>query len=95
MTSEDKDFASAISNTKTFDVCGAIIPFVATITGYHDLTGAFPHKSSRGNQYIYLFYDYDVNAILTQPIKNRQAATVHHALLSLHEVLQQSGNAPN
>ena len=46
MISEDKDFAPAISRTKTFDVCGTIIPFVATRTGYHDLTGAFPHNSS-------------------------------------------------
>ena len=68
---------------------------MATRTDYHDLTGAFPHKSSRGNQYIYLFYDYDVNAILTQPIKNRQDAKIHHAWLSLHQVLQRSGNAPN
>ena len=47
MTSEDEDFAPAMSNIKTFDVCGTIIPFVATRTGYHDLTGAFPHKSSQ------------------------------------------------
>ena len=43
---EGEDFAPAISNTKTFDVCGTIISFVATRTGYHDLTGALPHKSS-------------------------------------------------
>ena len=65
MISEDKDFAPAISSTKTFDFCGTIIPFVATRTGYHDLTGALPHKSSRGNQYIFFLYDYDGNAILT------------------------------
>ena len=46
MISEDEDFSLAISNTKTFYVCGIIIPFVATRTGYHDLTGAFPHKLS-------------------------------------------------
>ena len=55
MTLEDEDFSPDISNTKTFDVCGTIIPFVVTRTGYHDLTGAFPHKSSRGNQYIFYF----------------------------------------
>ena len=87
MTSEDENFSLAISNNNFFDVCGAIIPFVATRTGYHDLTGALPHKSSRGNQYIFLLYDYDGNAILTQHIKNRQAATIHHAWLSLHQVI--------
>ena len=68
---------------------------MATRTVYNDLTGAYPHKSSRGNQYIFVLYDYDENAILTQPIKNRQAATIHNAWLSLHQVLQRSGNAPN
>ena len=68
---------------------------MATRTGYHDLTGAFHHKSSRGNQYIFVLYDYDGNAILTQPIKNRQAATIHNAWFSLHQILQLSGNAPN
>ena len=95
MISEDEDFAPAISNTKTFDVCGTIIPFVSTRTVYHHLTGAFTHKSSLGNQYIFVLYDYDGNAILTQPIKNRQAATIHNAWLSLHQVFQRSINAPN
>ena len=76
MISEDKYFDPAISNTKKIDVCGTIIPFVATRTGYHDLTDALPQKSSRGNQYIYFLYDYDGNAVLTQPINNRQAAII-------------------
>ena len=41
-----------------------------------DLTGRFPHTSSRGNTYIFLMYDYDTNAILLEPIKNRQAKTI-------------------
>ena len=49
----------------------------------------------RGNQYILLLYDYYDNAILTQPINNLQAVTIHHAWLSLHQVLQRSVNAPN
>ena len=88
MISEDEDFAPAISNTKKFDVCGTIIPFVETRTSYHNLTGASPHKSSRVNQYIFVLYDYDENEILTQPIKNRQAATIHNNWLSPHKVLQ-------
>ena len=95
MLLEDEDFAPDISSTKTVDVCGTIIPFVETRTGYHDLTGAFPHNSSQGNQYIFVLYDYDGNAILTQPIKNQQAATIRDAWLSLYQVLQQRSNAPN
>ena len=38
-----------------------------------DLTGRFPYKSSSGNEYIYVMYDYDSNAIFDIPIKNLQA----------------------
>lgn len=31
---------------------------------YSDLTGRFPIPSSRGNEYILVAYDYDLNAIL-------------------------------
>ena len=37
---------------------------------YIDLTGRFPHKSSRGNSYIFLMYDYETNSILIEPLKN-------------------------
>ena len=40
------------------------------------MTGRFPYKSARGNQYILAVYHYDINAILAQPIKNREAATI-------------------
>ena len=35
---------------------------------YTDQTGRFPVTSSQGNKYILLLYDYDTNAILTEPI---------------------------
>jgi hypothetical protein len=38
---------------------------------YSDLTGRFPCKSDRGNQYVLVLYVYDDNAILVEPIKNR------------------------
>ena len=34
---------------------------------YSDLTGRYPHISSRGNQYILTVYDYDSSGILVQP----------------------------
>ena len=36
---------------------------------YMDLTGRFPYQSSRGNNYVYLSYHYDANAILLQMLK--------------------------
>ena len=46
---------------------------------YSDLTGRFPFKSSRGNNYILVVYHFDGNAILAQCIKNREADTVSTA----------------
>ena len=46
---------------------------------YMDLTGRFPHKSSRGNEYLFVLYNYDTNAILFEPLKNRQAKEITQA----------------
>ena len=43
---------------------------------YMDLTGRFPHKSSRGNSYLFVLYDYNTNAILFEPLKTRQAREI-------------------
>ncbi len=59
---------------KTYQVLSTIVPFEATGKAYHDLSGRFPHKSSRGNEYLLVHYDYDSNAILAEPLKNRQSA---------------------
>ena len=36
-----------------------------------DITGRFPITSARGNAYVFVMYDYDSNAILASPIKDR------------------------
>ncbi len=51
-------------NVKTFTACAQIVPFVTKNTVYHDLTGRFPHRSSQGNEYLLIVYDYDSNSIL-------------------------------
>ena len=35
------------------------------------LTGYFPHKSSRGNTYIFLMYGYKIDSILIEPLNTR------------------------
>jgi hypothetical protein len=52
---------------------------------YTDQTGRFPVVSSKGNKYIIILYDYDSNAILAQPIKDRTAP----ALLRAFQVMEQ------
>jgi hypothetical protein len=50
--------------------------YAATIDAgkiYTDQTGRFLVISSKGNKYIIILYDYDSNAILAQPIKDRTA----------------------
>jgi hypothetical protein len=50
--------------------------YAATIDAgqiYTDQTGRFPVISIKGNKYNMILYDYDRNAILAQPIKDRAA----------------------
>ena len=39
-------------------------------------------------------YNYDSNAILVEPIKNRQAETICDAFLKIHKVLKARGSEP-
>ena len=79
----------------THDALAAIIPFEARMTGYSDLTGRFPFKSSRGNQYVLVVYDYDSNAILAEAIPNRQAASIRDAFIKIVNKLSTRGAKPN
>jgi hypothetical protein len=62
--------------------------YAATIDAgqiYTDQTGIFPVMSSKGNTYIMILYDYDSNAILAQPIKDR----TYPELLKAFQVTEQ------
>jgi hypothetical protein len=62
--------------------------YAATIDAgqiYTDQTGRFPVVSSKGNRYIMILYDYDSNAILAQPIKDR----TYPELLKAFQVMEQ------
>ena len=72
-----------------------IVPFESRMMGYLDLTGRFPYPSSNGNQYIMVAYDYDSNAIIAQPIKNRQAATMRDAFNTIVSKLSKRGAKPS
>ena len=57
-------------NSKTHEVY-----FTATNVGngliYSEQTVRFPHTFNRPNNYLAIFYVYDVNAVLSVPIKSR------------------------
>jgi hypothetical protein len=46
---------------------------------HSDLTGRFPIQSSRGMNYVLVVYDYDSNAILAEPMRNRTDAEMLRA----------------
>ena len=53
-----------------------LIPTKNILKYYSDQTGKIPTISSRGNHYIFVFYNYDTNSIHTTAIPNRQAASI-------------------
>jgi len=61
---------------------------------YMDLTGKFVVASSNGNNYILIIYDYDSNAILAIPLKNRKAESILHVYKMGHAQLCATGLKP-
>ena len=67
-TEEDKDFYPDMDMMNTHELCATIIPFNTNRKGFREFIGAFPHKSICGNLYFTVMYDYDINAIIAEPI---------------------------
>jgi hypothetical protein len=75
-TTKIKDAQLLDSETDQYHGIKTQFVYAATIDAgqiYTDQTGIFPVVSSRGNKYIMILYDYDSNAILAKPIKDRTA----------------------
>jgi hypothetical protein len=71
--------------------------YAATIDAgqiYTDQTGRFPVVSSKGNKYIMILYDYDSNAILAQPIKDRTDPELLRAFQDVEQELVSRGLKP-
>jgi hypothetical protein len=71
--------------------------YAATIDAgqiYTDQTGRFPVVSRKGNKYIMILYDYDSNAILAQPIKDRTAPELLKAFQFMEQELVVRGLKP-
>jgi len=56
---------------------------------YLDITGKFPHVSSRGNKYLLVIYDHDSNIILAHALKTIQAAEITAAWKKLYDTITQ------
>ena len=66
-------------NIKRNEVLYSLVASSPSGLSYIDLTGRFPYRSAQGNEYILVAYHNDVNTILAQPLKNRQAASITEA----------------
>ena len=86
-------FPSSVATPKTYTALSSLVTCHAPTKAFGDLTGQFPFKSSRGNTYIYLLYDYDSNAILVEAVPNRQAQTLAKAWEKLTNRLRQCGHS--
>jgi hypothetical protein len=94
-TSLDVSPSQEPSNTLTNVVFAVIVSTSDISKSYSDQTGKFPVQSSRGYNYVMILYHYDSNAILSKPLKTRQAAELTKAWTALHTRLQLNGYAPN
>ena len=82
-------------NVKTNEVLYYIFDSSHDGLAYIDLTGRFPYRSARGNEYILVGYHYDANAILATALKNRQAASITAAWKNLNKKFQHAGVIPS
>ena len=93
--SEDFFPPSSIPNVKSNAIINSIIPMSPTGLGYTDPAGRFPYRSTRGNEYIFISYNYDANAILATAMKDRTAPSIVHAWQELHNIYKKAGCAPD
>ena len=65
-----------------------------TAQSHSDLTGRFPHISSKGNKYLLIMYHYDSNGILVEPVKSRTGPEIYRAHKVLFSRLRKAGCKP-
>ena len=59
---------------------------------YSDQIGWYPCKSSRRNQYLFVLYNYDGNAIIADPLKSQQGKSIITGFIKCHERLTKHGH---
>jgi hypothetical protein len=90
-TAEDVAPSQEPNNTKTNEAFTMVLDSTTFAKSYSDQTGRFPVQSSRGNNYVFILYDYDSNAILSKPLPNRRAGSLDQKRLApmLHHLENQ------
>ena len=59
------------------------------------MTGRFPYRSQKGNQYILIAYHEDANLIYGQALKNRESASIVRAWTEINNKFDKAGASPN
>ena len=90
---EDEDFFPSKIAKKTFELFAKVSAAAPKEKAYTDQTGRFPHKSTRGNEYLFTLYDYDSNIILQHPLKSRQGKEIADAFHATFLKLTKHGHA--
>ena len=83
----------SVSHTNTPDIICTITSNQEIMT-YMDLCGKFPYRSRSGNEYMLVSYNYQANAILVEPIKNKQAKTMTDAWRKMMKQFEHVGVKP-
>jgi hypothetical protein len=97
ITTKIKDAKVIVTEPDIYHGIKTQFVYAATIDAgqiYTDQTGRFPVVSSKGNKYIMILYDYDSNAILAQPIKDRAAPELLKAFQVMEQELVARGLIP-
>ena len=74
--------------------CFAALANTITGTMYTDITGAFPVRSFKGMQYIFVAYVYDLNAIIVRAMPSRTDASMVTAFTEVITTLKKRGYHP-
>ena len=65
--------------------------YASVYRAYSDQKGKFPHLSARGNQYIFVYYDYGRNIILFEALPNHTVGVLTKAWTPCFTQLQYNG----
>ena len=77
-------------------ICAVVSATDETYTDkiYSNLTGKFPVQSNLGNKYVLIIYNYDANAIIAEPLKDRTVGEIARGHQVIYMYLQDRGLAP-
>jgi hypothetical protein len=93
-TSLNVDPSQEPQNKATHNLFALLLPSLDLCKSYSYQTGRFPIQSSRGYQYVFILYEYDSNAILSKPLKCRQAMDITTTWTELHHELRANMFSP-